>query len=146
MGSFSFSVVTTDNISANQLGKDRNYDNHSWDGSIAEVLIYNQALSDANRTKVGRYLSEKWGVGYSGNPYAQGTTTTASGRTYLLNLLNLREASTAEVQRAKEAGTPGGVNLFDPVLQLQPGNRPEKVNEYGFDTGASEGFWVVPTN
>ena len=146
MGSFSFSVVTTDNVSANQLGKDRNFDNHSWDGSIAEVLIYNQALSDLNRTKVGRYLSEKWGVGYSGNPYAQGTTTTASGRTYLLNLLNLREASTAEVQRAKEAGTPGGVNLFDPVLQIQPGNRPEKVNEYGFDTGASEGFWVVPTN
>ena len=146
MGSFSFSVVTTDNVSANQLGKDRNFDNHSWDGSIAEVLIYNQALSDLNRTKVGRYLSEKWGVGYSDNPYAQGTTTTASGRTYLLNLLNLREASTVEVQRAKEAGTPGGVNLFDPVLQLQPGNRPEKVNEYGFDTGATEGFWVVPTN
>jgi hypothetical protein len=139
-------VVTTDNVSANQLSKDRNYNDHSWDGEIAEVLIYNQALSDANRTKVGRYLSEKWGVGYSSNAYAYEDITTAAGRAYLLNLLNLREASPAEVARAKEAGTPGGVNLFDPVLQLQPGNRPEKVNEYGFDTGASEGFWVVPTN
>ena len=144
--SFILSVVTTDNVSANQLSRDRGTSNHSWDGEIAEVLIYNQALSDANRTKVGRYLSEKWGVGYSSNAYAYEDITTAAGRAYLLNLLNLREASPAEVERAKEAGTPGGVNLFDPVLQLQPGNRPEKVNEYGFDTGASEGFWVVPTN
>ena len=56
MGSFSFSVVTTDNVSANQLGKDRNYDDNSWDGSIAEVLIYNQALSDAEQNQ-GRQVS-----------------------------------------------------------------------------------------
>ncbi len=145
-GSFGLSVVTTDNVSANQLGKDRNYDDHSWDGEIAEILIYNEVLSDANRAKVGRYLSEKWGVGYSSNPYAHDSTTTTAGRSYLLNLLNLREASLGEVTRAKEGGTPGGVNQFDPILQVQPGNSPEKVNEYGFDTGATDGFWVVPTN
>ena len=65
---------------------------------------------------------------------------------YLLNLLNLREASPAEVDRAREGGTPGTVNQFEPVLKVFPDDRPVKVNEYGFDVGATEGFWVVPTN
>ncbi len=95
---------------------------------------------------MGKYLSQKWGVGYSSNPYAYEDITTAAGRAYLLNLLNLREASPAEVDRAREGGTPGTVNQFEPVLKVFPDDRPVKVNEYGFDVGASEGFWVVPTN
>ena len=117
-----------------------------WPGEVCEALVFSSRLSDMDESRLGIYLESKWGIDYPSNLCAYDSTTTGSGRAYLLNLLNLREASTAEVQRAKEAGTPGGINLFDPVLQIQPGNRPEKVNEYGFDTGANEGFWVVPTN
>jgi sugar lactone lactonase YvrE len=125
------------------LGADATTD--FWPGETREVLVFGSHLSKTDETRMGIYLESKWGIDYPGNLFAYGTTTTGSGQAYLLNLLNLREASPAEVERAKEAGTPGGVNKFDPILQVQPGNSPEKVNEYGFDTGATEGFWVVPT-
>lgn len=34
----------------------------TFDGDIAEVIIYNQALSDADRETVEAYLSSKWGL------------------------------------------------------------------------------------
>jgi hypothetical protein len=75
-----------------------------------------------------------------------GTGTNWAGRSYILDKMNLREATTAEVTRAKEAATPGSTNAFTPGFQVGPGERPVKVNEYGFDTGATSGYWVVPKN
>ena len=75
---------------------------------------------------------------------AQGTTTTPEGRGFLFERMLVREALAAEVTCAKEATTPGLVNQFAPANRF--GNRPELVNEFGFDTGTSvSGFWVVPT-
>jgi hypothetical protein len=74
---------------------------------------------------------------------AHGTTTTAAGRKFIFDSMGLREATAAEVLRAKEAGTPGVINQWDPKLRVGPDERPSKINAYGFDTGAS-GFWVVP--
>jgi hypothetical protein len=34
----------------------------SWIGDIAEIIIYNTALSDANRSAVESYLISKWGI------------------------------------------------------------------------------------
>lgn len=76
-------------------------------------------------------------------PLASGTTTTASGRAYLFKKMGLREATEAEVTRAKEAGTPGVINQWEPKFKVGPDERPAKVNAYGFDTGA-EGYWAVP--
>jgi hypothetical protein len=45
-------------------GVDTNYD---WNGDIAEVAIYNKALSDSERTSVEEHLAKKWGVNYE-NP------------------------------------------------------------------------------
>jgi hypothetical protein len=77
---------------------------------------------------------------------ASGSSTTSAGRAYLLNLMNLREASAAEVARAKEGGTPGVTNQFTPTILIGPGERPVKVNEYGFETSNNNDFWVIPTN
>ncbi|WP_342045904.1 hypothetical protein [Bacillus sp. OTU530] len=33
-------------------------------GSIAEVILYSDKLSNANRIKVERYLLRKWGISY----------------------------------------------------------------------------------
>jgi hypothetical protein len=71
------------------------------------------------------------------------TTTSPSGRAYLFQKMGLREATAAEVTRAKEAGTPGVINRWDPKLRVGPDERPAKINAYGFDTGA-DGYWVVP--
>lgn len=78
-------------------------------------------------------------------PYASGTTTTAAGRAYLFQRMGLREATTAEVTFAKEAGTPGLINQWDPKLRVGPDEWPAKINAYGFDTGA-DGYWVVPVS
>ena len=58
--------------------------------------------------------------------------------------MNLREASNTEISRAKEGAVSGLINQFAPTFKVGPNERPVLVNEYGFDTGASSGFWVVP--
>jgi len=77
---------------------------------------------------------------------ASGVTTTRHGREFLFKKMGLREATAAEVLRAKEAGNPGApINQWDPKLRVGPDERPAKINAYGFDTGGS-GYWVVPVN
>ena len=75
-----------------------------------------------------------------------GTDTNGAGLAYLFNKMNLRQATTAEITRAKEAATPGATNQFAPTFKVGPSERPVNVNEYGFDTGATSGYWVVPKN
>lgn len=82
-------------------------------------------------------------VGETSTILAMGSTTTKLGRDFIFQRMGLREATAAEVTRAKEAGTPGVINQWEPKLKVGPGERPAKVNAYGFDTGAS-GYWVVP--
>lgn len=65
------------------------------------------------------------------------------GRAFLLARMGLREATPAEVLRAQEAGMPGVITQWTPPLQVGPGERPVKVNSYGFETGDT-GTWVVP--
>ena len=74
---------------------------------------------------------------------AMGSTTTKLGRDFIFQRMGLREATAAEVTRAKEAGTPGVINQWEPKFKVGPDERPAKVNAYGFDTGA-EGYWAVP--
>jgi hypothetical protein len=75
---------------------------------------------------------------------ASGTNTTATGESYLLNLMNLRKANASEISRAKEGGTPGNINKFEPTFKVGPKETPNKINEYGFETQDSNGFWVIP--
>ncbi len=85
------------------------------------------------------------GVGgtFDGVSLASGVTTTAAGRAFLLAKLNVREATTAEVNRAKLGGTAGTINQWTPRISVGPGDYPKKVNAYGFDTLAT-GYWAVP--
>lgn len=56
-----------------------------------------------------------------------------------------RYATSEEVQKAREAATAGGVNQWTAKRPIQPRNLPNKVNEYGFDTGdhGTRAWWVV---
>ncbi len=84
------------------------------------------------------------GVGgaYDGVLLASGDVTTDEGRAFLFAHLGYREATPGEIQRAKEADTPGIVTQWDPRYKL-PDGRPSKINEFGFDTGSTIGWWVV---
>jgi hypothetical protein len=80
---------------------------------------------------------------YSGKTLAQTTNTTADGRAFLFERLNVRPATSAEVSRAMQASTPGVTNKWTPRIY---GDRRLNVNQYGFDTGAwgTNAWFVVP--
>jgi len=42
--------------------------NRSFNGDIAEVIVYNRALTDDERIRVGLYLSQKYGLALGGEP------------------------------------------------------------------------------
>lgn len=71
-------------------------------------------------------------------------TTSTNGRPYIYAKMNIREATSIEVQWAKEAATAGSVEQWTPSRSI--GGRPAYVNEYGFDTGnwGVNAWWVVP--
>ena len=56
------SLVTSGPVRANQLSLDRNIGGRSWVGDIAEVLIYDRALTTEEETLVGLYLTAKYGL------------------------------------------------------------------------------------
>jgi methionine-rich copper-binding protein CopC len=55
------SVTTTDVVTASTLSSDRTF-NRSWEGDIAEVLVYNKTLSAVEIEQVGSYLTAKYGL------------------------------------------------------------------------------------
>jgi hypothetical protein len=65
------SLVTTGNVQANQITQDRVY-HGSWQGDIAEILIYTNALSTDDEALVGGYLASKYGLS---TPYPASTPT-----------------------------------------------------------------------
>ena len=58
---------------------------------------------------------------------------------------DFRLATAEEVQKAREAATAGSVNQWTANRPIQPRNLPNKVNEYGFDTGShgTSAWWIV---
>lgn len=61
------SHINTAPVPANQIGRDRAYEDRVWHGEIAEVLLYNRALSEQEENEVGWYLADKYALsaGYS---------------------------------------------------------------------------------
>ena len=56
------SIVSAGPVSASQLARDRNMSGRSWQGDIAEILLYKAALSDADRQAVEKYLTDKYKI------------------------------------------------------------------------------------
>ncbi len=56
------SVVTAGNCRAGRISLDRTLAGRSWNGDIAEIIIYNRALTPAEESSVGLYLTQKYGL------------------------------------------------------------------------------------
>ena len=72
---------TTGNTEANNFSNDRNIAGRCANGDLAELLIYNTALSDSAIRSVEGYLSHKWGLVGSlplDHPFKGGSTTQTS--------------------------------------------------------------------
>lgn len=60
-GSFQLiSVVTSGDVQVNTLSQDRSFAERTWEGDIAEILIYPRALTSTEETAVGSYLANKY--------------------------------------------------------------------------------------
>jgi len=81
------------------------------------------------------------GGGYHDELLADDSGTTAEGRAFLFARLGIREATAAELQYAREATTPGSVTKWSSRFRID--GRPTHVNEFCFDTGSTEGWFVV---
>ena len=118
-------------------------DGYSLDFDVTEILAFNEVLV-GERIPVLQYLSEKTSIPLGAMTLARNLATTSEGRVFLLDQMGLREATSEEVTQAKEGSISGTINQFTPTFRVGPDERPNRVNEYGFDSASSNGFWVVP--
>ena len=56
-------IISSGPVKAGQLARDRNFSGRSWQGDIAEVLLYDTPLADADRLAVEHYLTAKYALG-----------------------------------------------------------------------------------
>lgn len=56
------SVRTADTCTADSLSKDRTQTGRSWDGDVAEVIIYNRTLTPAEMAGIYTYLQGKYAI------------------------------------------------------------------------------------
>ncbi|MCX6880552.1 MAG: hypothetical protein NTW21_43115 [Verrucomicrobia bacterium] len=70
------SLVTAGNVQADQITQDRHFAG-SWQGDIAEILIYTEPLSTQDEATVGGYLATKYGLktAYPAVPAVVSTST-----------------------------------------------------------------------
>ena len=86
------------------------------------------------------------GGAYDGQMLCDGSTTSTNGRAYLFEKMNVRQATTNELQWARQGASVTSTNQWTPTRTV--GGRPIAVNEYGFDTGnwGTNAWWIVPLN
>jgi hypothetical protein len=61
------SILSAGPVRAGQLAQDRTFAGRSWQGDIAEILLYNVELSDADRQAVEKYLLAKYQIAPGAN-------------------------------------------------------------------------------
>ena len=54
------SLVTTGNVNASNFAKDRGFNNRVWNGELAELIIFNQPLSNTEVGEIETYLANKY--------------------------------------------------------------------------------------
>jgi hypothetical protein len=101
------------------------------------------ASGDTAITQSGKQVLGNGGD-YAGEILADDTNTMARGRDFLFERLNVRAATTQQLQIAREASTPGsGTNVTLWTPRREPPPTGEKVNEFNFVTSPTNGWWVI---
>ena len=109
-----------------------NYFKYLLSTASSQVALENDKITDGN----GTVLME---TNLQASP---------AGKDFFVDAVGYRWAKQAELSLAREASTPGGVNAWTASRQIKPRNLPNKVNEYGFDTGShgARAWWVVKSS
>ncbi len=97
-----------------------------FNGDIGEILVYNAALTNAQRQSVDAYLNSKWGLGLSGLPLAGGDNRLPTG-----TALSVATGAFLDLNSSNQtlAGLGGGTGTventstsFVSTLTLSPGD------------------------
>ena len=97
------------------IGKGPQYDPEYWAGDIGEVLIYNGALSDADRQAVESYSDSKWlGTGNGGGQVLPANTPVSIGSSGILDL----GGNSQQVGALTGSGTVTNSGVFDATLTV----------------------------
>jgi len=67
------SVVTTSNVRASNFSRDRSIVSRTWQGHLAELIVFSDSLNEAERTTVEHYLRYKYFPSQYVNPVDLGT-------------------------------------------------------------------------
>jgi sugar lactone lactonase YvrE len=157
-GNYTFTITRSGNFAATINGTQYISTSITFSAQAGQPIPVTFQISTTSNTSTSRNLSitvtppEEASRSLSGSDFQTSTsvladtvTTSEAGRRFIFTEMDLREATVDEVLRAKEAGTPGVINQWEPKLKVGPDERPAKINAYGFDTGGS-GYWVVPVS
>ena len=96
------SLVTAGNVQADQITQDRHFAG-SWQGDIAEILIYTEPLSTQDEATVGGYLATKYGL-KTAYPEVPATVSTST-----LDNAPVSEATAASVVLHAKLACPGAM-------------------------------------
>jgi hypothetical protein len=66
------SIVSTANVSADTIARDRSFQDRSWQGDISELIIYSTPLDDATRVSIENILAKKYAIAAAGGGNADG--------------------------------------------------------------------------
>jgi len=85
-------LQSTEGVEANLIAKDRAFPDRCWKGDVAEILLYNTALGDADRKAVEAYLTKKYNLPTelpaaarpSDHIFFKGKTVSGNGRRVVL--------------------------------------------------------------
>lgn len=113
------------------------------DVDFLNLWFWMLAKRDPSVTLVSGELKAVGGT-YDGQVLASGTATTAAGLGFLCGLLNVREATTDEYNRARFGETPDLLNTWTPRFSIGPGDYPGSINAYGYDARYWAGISLVP--
>lgn len=134
------SFVTTGNAIAAALGLDRNFGGRFWNGDFAEVLLYNSALSTAQRQQAEEYLGRKYNLSFPAPSGATWTTiaTGLAGDALYTDAPPLTPNTTYWYRVVLEPTTPGGTGASVGVTTLPSLAAPDP-------PGAPDSGTVTPT-
>jgi autotransporter-associated beta strand protein len=108
------SVVTAGNVEASRLSRDRSIAGRSWDGDVAEVIIYDRALTANEELLVGGYLAQKYNLAsaYAGATpgYTSNGSTWSGGFTgvWHLNSTDVNDSTSTPLNTTSNATVTAG--------------------------------------
>ncbi|MDG1139390.1 MAG: DUF1553 domain-containing protein [Opitutales bacterium] len=141
------SLVTTGDVTANRLGRDRNHGGkHNWDGEVGELLVFSEPLAQADIEKIEKHLTQKWKINHKkkeryGPPLAYLSFDNRNGNQYPNSANPAKNASTNHNNKEVSGKFGKGIQFSgDDGMSF-----PAEFGNFTRHQTFSMAFWIKPT-